>query len=169
MGLFNFLAAGNSLKGLVRGRAHHVVDGDELIPNFGMRPDLAAQIRDARQARRREDPISRRTDVADRQLRDRSREHKGPRVRSTFQPEKLHAESKHEVASPEPAQPEVPEVSLEPPPNGRVWVRKLKMPRRVVRRPNGKAIKRQPKRPSSYRPSRTAPRQRRSPSWMAKN
>lgn len=164
MGLFNFLAAGNSLKGLVRGRAHHVVDGDTLIPNFGMRPDLAAQIREARQARQREDPFSKRTEVADRQLRDRSRKPTaGPRVRSTFQTERIEAESKHEVASPEPEEPVVPL------PNGKVWVRKLKMARRVVSRPGGKALKRQPKRPSVYRPAPTAPRQRRSPRWMATN
>jgi len=163
MGLFNFLAAGNSLKGLVRGRAHHVVDGDTLIPNFGMRPALAAQIRDARQAQQREDPFSRRAEAADRQLRERSRKHSGPRVRSTFQPERIEAESKHEVASPEPEEPEVP---LQ---NGKVWVRKLKMARRVVHRPNGRAIKRQPKRPSVYRPASTAPRKRRSPRWMATN
>ena len=75
MGMFNFLAAGNSLKGLVSRRFRYANEGNTMIPNFGLKPEVADRLRDVRETRRREDPFSRRNEVLDREIKQRLQTH----------------------------------------------------------------------------------------------
>lgn len=187
MGLLDFLATGTSLKGLVGKRAHREVDLTAEVPNFGLKPSVAERLRDAIDVRRKEDPFSRRNSAQERDIRDRMRQHSGPRVRSTFRPGVLpapvmeqpepkplrsyrfeqHLEQRWEPSPPSPVV-EEPSAAEAGPLTKSVFVRKLKMARRVVNRPAGgvRQVKRQPKRPQFYR-SASGARQRRSPDWMA--
>jgi hypothetical protein len=170
MGMFNFLAAGNSLKGLVGRRFHHANEDGAMIPNFGLKPEVADRLREVRETRRREDPFMRRSEVLDREIGQHLQKHSGPRVRSTFRPEKQIAQRVVPEPSPAvaPAAPAPTEVAPPAPGNvGAGWVRKLKIARRVAARPaeSGRRVKRQPKRPATYRGD--AARQRRAPQWMA--
>jgi hypothetical protein len=169
MGMFNFLAVGNSLRGLVGRRFHYASDADTMIPNFGLKPEAAEHLREVRESRRREDPFLRRNEVLDREIRDRLQKHSGPRVRSTFRPDRPVAQ--RVVPEVRPAAEAVkPDAIASAPPvagNGAGWVRKLKIARRVVTRlpEAGGRVKRQPKRPSVYRGA--AARRERAPGWMA--
>jgi len=173
MGLFNFLAVGSSLKGLVSRRAHQEVPLAAAIPNFSLRPGVAERLRENFENRRGGDPFARRDPVRERELRERLQQHSGPRVRSTYRPENFgqapprYGESwpaqppgvAPQKISQQPLQPEVGPSSrsiVEPSVGGGAgsFVRKLKMARRVVQRPRGGGIKRQPKRPSFYRDAR---------------
>ena len=91
MSMFDFLAAGNnSIRGLVRRQSHHLVDEDEMIPNFSMRPGVSERLREARRDRRREDPFAAyQQDVYEREVRARQQKANAPRVRSTVRPEQL--------------------------------------------------------------------------------
>jgi hypothetical protein len=170
MGMFNFLAAGNSLKGLVSRRFRYANEGNTMIPNFGLKPEVADRLRDVRETRRREDPFSRRNEVLDREIKQRLQTHSGPRVRSTYRPERPVAKRvEPEAARPVEAISTARENIAPPAPgNGAGWVRKLKIARRVSTRPveTGKRAKRQPKRPSVYRGTAAA-RHQREPQWMA--
>ena len=169
MGMFNFLAVGSSLRGLVGRRFHYATEADSMIPNFGLRPGAAERLRDVRENRRREDPFVRRNEVLDREINQRLHQHSGPRVRSTFRPERPVVQ--RVVPEPPAAVASVMASSVETaqpaPGTGAGWVRKLKIARRVATRSveSGVRVKRQPKRPSVYRGSAAA-RQRRAPQWM---
>ena len=91
MGLFNFLAAGNSsLRGLVRRSAHRIIEDEGAIPDFSVRPQVAERIREARRERHREDPCNAyQQDVQERELQAGQRKPSGPKVRSTFRPQQL--------------------------------------------------------------------------------
>ena len=170
MGLFNFLAVGNSLRGLVGRRFNFADEADSMIPNFGLKPEVADRLREVRESRRREHPFAGRYEPVDREIGQRLREHPGPRVRSTFRPEEPMPEGVESEPTQAVVHPESEATNAAPPApnNGAGWVRKLKLARRVDRRPveNGKRVKRQPKRPSVYRGAAAA-RQRRAPQWMA--
>lgn len=185
MGLFNFLAVGSSLKGLVSRRAHRDVALDTAVPNFGLRPGVAERLRETLETRRQEDPFARRNVVQEQEVRERLQKHQGPRVRSTFTPENFgkaparYARQQPELQGAEAPgqvpqitqQPLEPEVgpssrSIEEPSigggTGSLWVRKLKIARRVVDRPKSSGVRRQPKRPSVYRDA-AGNRKRRAP------
>lgn len=169
MGMFNFLAVGSSLRGLVGRRFNYAEDADTMIPNFGLKPGAADRLREARESRRREDPFARRNEVLDREIQQRLKTHTGPRVRSTFRPERPVAQrvvpdTRTVTGAPAPSgNPSAPPAAV----SGAGWVRKLKIARRVDARPaeRGARVKRQPKRPSVYKG--TAARQQRAPQWMA--
>jgi len=170
MGMFNFLAVGNSLRGLVGRRFHYASESDTMIPNFGLRPGAAERLREVRENRRREDPFARRNEVLDREINQRLHQHSGPRVRSTFRPERPVARRVVPEQPPVAAPSAATAAEAAPPAtgNGAGWVRKLKIARRVSARPagSGQRVKRQPKRPSVYR-GKAAARRQRAPQWMA--
>jgi hypothetical protein len=187
MGLFNFLAMGSSLMGLVGRRAHRSIPLESEVPNFGLQPGVAERLRDVLEVRNQEDPFSRRNHVQERDIRERLHQHQGPRVRSTFKPQQVEpdlAEAAEDqlvapAAGQQPAR-QVARQSLEPEVDpssrsveepkvggaGSLWVRKLKIARRVVARPPVDRGKRQPKQPSVIRGADGA-RKRRSPRGVA--
>lgn len=161
MGLFNFLAAGNSsLRGLVRRSAHRIIEDEGAIPDFSVRPQVAERIREARRERHREDPFTAyQQDVQERELQAGQRKPSGPKVRSTFRPQQLRPITKPQL-DPTASSREEPR----PVPAGSVWNQKLKMARRGR---TTARVKRQPKRPAVYRQAGSVVRRRRSPNWMA--
>lgn len=198
MGLLNYLAAGTSLMGLVGKRAHREITLESEVPNFGLKPSVAERLRDALDMRRKEDPFaSGRQDVQERDIRERLKQHQGPRIRSTFKPDVQPAppveppepkplrsfrfETPQPVAEqrleqrwePSPPSPEVEEPSAAEagPLTKAKFVRKLKMARRVVTRSGGGArlIRNIKRQPKrpSFYRSAEGARQRRSPGWMA--
>ncbi len=182
MGLFNFLAVGSSLKGLVSRRAHRSIPLETEVPNFSLQPGVAERLRE--DLDHRGDPFSRRDNVPESIARERLQKHKGPRVRSTYKPQ---TPAENGVA-PKPEQPVAgwlpvrgltrsnlgPEVGppsrpVEEPRAGgadSLWVRKLKIARRVVARPQTTGGRRQPKQPSVIRGANGA-RKHRSPRGVA--
>lgn len=158
MGLLNFLAAGTSLKGLVRRRAHQVLERETMIPNFGVSPQAAGRLPEIRERRRREESFAAEPRV-------RAQKSTGPRFRSTYAPEKP---APVPVSAPKSA----PVVAPEPEPRAEAarpgWVQKLKVARREVRRmvtAGGEGVQRQFRRPGGAA-NGGAPRQQRAPSWL---
>lgn len=198
MGLLDFLATGTSLKGLVGKRAHREVTLEAEVPNFGLKPSVAERLRDALDMRRKEDPFATgRKDVQERDIRERLKQHKGPRIRSTYKPDvqpappmeppepkplrtyrfepqqpqaERHLEQRWEQSPPSPVV-EEPSAAEAGPLSKSNFVRKLKMARRVVDRPRGgvREIKKIKRQPKrpAFYRGATGARQRRSPDWMA--
>lgn len=165
MGLFKFLAVGSGLMGLVGRRASKPVELEASVPNFGLRPGLAGQLRETLEESRREDPFGERNHVQERQFSEQIKKHGGPRVRSTFVPsEQGEEEQSLPAATQKPVRritQQPTDIEIVPPPQpveeprvvgaGSLWARKLKIARRAVTRPRGNGVRRQLKQPSVYR------------------